>query len=104
MSGVRPFEWGGLTAQVSKAAAVEGADGSAVVTIDNVAIPMGWSASATNVSFLVPVGYPAAQPDCFWSSADLRLATGAMPANAAVQTVPLLGRPGLWFSWHLSRW
>ena len=56
------------------------------------------------VWFVVPVGYPAAQPDCFWASAELRLSSGAAPSNSGEQIIPGLQQPALWFSWHLTTW
>jgi hypothetical protein len=78
--------------------------GTAVVTVPNVELPTGWNKPRTTVYFIVPNGYPMAKPDCFWADADLRLASGAMPANTggnAGEGVP----PGsLWFSWHANTW
>lgn len=83
---------------------ITGADGMTLITLPEVRLPAGWSATVTTVWFVVPVGYPAAQPDCFWAAPDLRLANGSMPANSGVQAVPVLQTPALWFSWHLSAW
>ncbi len=62
----------------------------------------GWSKPAVQVSFVLPLAYPAAQPDCFFTEPDLRLITGAMPANTGIQQLD--GAPLLWFSWHLTAW
>jgi hypothetical protein len=104
VTNIKAAEWATLAAQFDTAALTDSPDGSALVTIDNVQLPAGWSASATQVHFLVPVGYPAAQPDCFWAAADLRLSSGAIPLNSGIQTIPLAQHPGLWFSWHLASW
>jgi hypothetical protein len=56
------------------------------------------------VRFVIPVGYPAAQPDCFWADENLRLASGAIPTNAAAQMIPGTAELALWFSWHFSGW
>lgn len=58
---------------------------------------------ATSLRFLVPVGYPYAALDCFWADQALRLATGGMPQNAAINPIPESGEIGLWFSWHLRQ-
>lgn len=78
--------------------------GLTLVSLPDVRLPPGWSLGVTPVWFFLPVGYPAAQPDCFWAAAELRLASGAMPANSAVQPVPGTGVQALWFSWHVTSW
>lgn len=76
-------------------------DGTSIVTFQSCLVP-GWNKQMTQVSFVLPVPYPAAQPDCFYADVDLRLVDGAMPANSGIQ--PLNGIPMLWFSWHLAAW
>lgn len=61
-----------------------------------------WNKPATTVRFVAPLGYPQAQPDCFWVDEDLRLRSGALPANTSPNNQ--LGPTLLWFSWHVSRW
>lgn len=104
MSALRPGEWDALTANFIGAALLDVADGSALVSIPSVGLPAGWSSPTALVWFLIPVGYPAAQPDCFWAAGDLRLASGAMPSNTGVQLLPTTQEPALWFSWHLAGW
>jgi hypothetical protein len=65
-------------------------------------LPGGWNSESTLVRFVLPLPYPAAQPDCFYAASDLRLADGAMPANSGIQQLD--GVPLLWFSWHLAAW
>lgn len=79
-------------------------DGTALITIPDITLPPGWNARQTTVSFLAPVGYPMAKPDCFWASPDLRLANGAMPQSANLSPIPGDPAARLWFSWHLSTW
>lgn len=79
-------------------------DGTSLVTVPKVSLPSGWNQSHTTVRFLAPVGFPMAQPDCFWADEALRLAGGALPKNAQVQSPPFGGPPKLWFSWHVSVW
>ena len=79
-------------------------DGSVLVTVPGVRLPPGWSQPATTVGFIVPVGYPIAKPDCFYTDAGLRLANGALPMNANPQQVPHTTELRLWFSWHLASW
>lgn len=104
MSALRPDEWEQLVASHSGATITDGADGTSIVTLPAVPLPRGWSTTTTTVWFVMPVAYPAAQPDCFWADPDLRLANSSVPANAAPQVVPTLQVPALWFSWHLSAW
>lgn len=75
--------------------------GAVVVSVPNVQLPNGWNKRETIVHFLVPAGYPYANPDCFNTDADLRLAGGELPQNSSVQPMPLIGST-LWFSWHLE--
>ncbi len=75
-----------------------------LIEVPGLALPPGWSATTTNVWFVVPRGYPAAQPDCFWADAGLRLSSGALPQSSGPQTLPTTGCPALWFSWHLGAW
>ena len=77
--------------------------GAALVTIPDFPVPPGWSAPTTTVRFLVPVGYPGPQPDCFWASIGLRLAYGQPPqASNEINLIPETPHGGLWFSWHVS--
>lgn len=78
-----------------------------VIVVPDVRLPPGWSQPTTTVRFVVPAGYPLAALDCFWTSPELRLASGAVPQNAQVQNpAPALpgGGPHLWFSWHVQSW
>jgi hypothetical protein len=77
-------------------------DASLIVEVPDIALPGGWSLPTTTVRWVLTAGYPAAQPDCFYTDLELRLANGAMPMNSGVQT--LQGRQLLWFSWHIQGW
>jgi hypothetical protein len=74
------------------------------VTIPEFPLPPGWSARATEVSFVVPLGYPVARPDTFWADADLRLQSGGFPANTNLNANYGGAAPRLWFSFHPSTW
>ena len=100
----RPDEWEQIVESFPCATLRDGSDGTVLVTLPDVPLPPGWSTKATAVHFVVPVGYPAAQPDCFWVDADLRLANGTLPSNSGAQPVPVVNAAALWFSWHLSAW
>jgi hypothetical protein len=81
-------------------------DGTAIVEVPDVEVrPTGaWNKSQTTVRFVVPIGYPAAKPDCFWTDPDLRLSNGQLPKNTGQQPLPHSNFPTLWFSWHASAW
>ena len=79
-------------------------DGSALVLIPDFALKPGWNKQQTTVVFIVPVGYPVAQPDTFWTDPDLRLANGGMPANSGINANYGGPSPRLWFSFHPSSW
>ena len=76
-----------------------------VVLVSSVfALPPGWNKSQTRIWVVVPVGYPVAKPDCFWTEQDLRLQTGSMPNNTGNTHLPHHNEPLLWFSWHATKW
>ena len=70
--------------------------------VPGVRLPSGWSLAETTLVVIVPVGFPHVGPDCFFADGELRLASGAEPANSAMQ--PLQGRQYRWFSWHPASW
>jgi Prokaryotic E2 family E len=73
-----------------------------MLLVPGVHLPRGWSLAETTLAVIVPVGFPHVGPDCFFADAELRLASGAEPANSAMQ--PLQGRQHRWFSWHPASW
>jgi len=79
-------------------------NGTSVVELRNFLLPPGWNKQRVTVYFIVPVGYPVARPDTFWTDPDLRLANGGPAVNTGNNQQP--GVPGnlLWFSWHPSTW
>lgn len=79
-------------------------NGTTLVVIPGVVLPSGWNRPSTTVYFLTPVGYPIAQPDCFWTDSDLRLANGVAPKNSGVQQISGSNQQALWFSWHPNGW
>jgi hypothetical protein len=70
--------------------------------VPGVRLPPGWSLAQTALAVIVPVGFPHVGPDCFFADAELRLASGAEPANSTMQ--PLQGSQYRWFSWHPASW
>lgn len=78
--------------------------GTALVKVPSIPLPEGWNAKETSVWFVVPIGYPMAQPDCFWADSTLRLANGAMPQNTGLNVASGATEEGLWFSWHVASW
>ena len=96
---------GDLRAAFPQAQATAQAGGAVLVELPDLALPAGWNQTHTTVYFLVPLGYPLSQPDCFWTDGTLRLDTGAMPMNTGVNPLPQMEHlPTLWFSWHVSAW
>jgi len=79
-------------------------DGTYLIIVPGIGLPDGWSKKAVDVKFIVPVGYPFAKLDCFWTDPDLRLATGAVPMNTGFNPLPHVATPHLWFSWHVGSW
>lgn len=75
-----------------------------LVTVPDVALPAGWNQTSTAVSFVVPVGFPSANPDCFFADLSLRLASGAMPTASNFQPIPGTNAQAMWFSWHVAGW
>ena len=96
--------WDQLNANYSSATVEALGTSGSLITVPNLQLSSGWSKSTSTVRFLAPVPFPAAQPDCFWADADLRLANGASPSNSGVQVIPETSLKALWFSWHLSSW
>jgi hypothetical protein len=78
------------------------ADHSGVVAVPGLPLEPGWNQPTAEVLFMVPTAYPAAQPDCFYTDPQLRLACGQLPINTALNELD--GRQLLWFSWHLASW
>jgi len=93
-----------LTASIPAATWKLVGDGSHLITISDVDLPEGWNTSKTTVRFIAPVGYPVSRPDCFWADPNLRLKSGAVPANTGQNNLPDGSSPQLWFSWHVQRW
>jgi hypothetical protein len=84
---------------------VQQQDGVGMIKVSDVPLPAGeWNRTLTNIYFLVPIGYPMARPDSFWTEPDLRLANGSLPKGSSPQTPPFGGEPKMWFSWHPSSW
>lgn len=77
-------------------------DGVVLISLGPVIVPSGWNLPVANPAFVVPVGYPAAQPDCFYVDEVLTLADGRPPQNSGRQS--LGGRDWTWFSWHVQSW
>ena len=63
----------------------------------------GSNQGQTTIRFIAPVGYPYANPDCFWADQSLRLASGGMPQASNITTIPETNITGVWFSWHLTK-
>jgi|SRR6185437_5207302 len=78
--------------------------GGYMIEVDDVPLPVGWSRGKTNLFLVIPAGFPLAAPDSFWTSPDLRLATGAFPQGAGQRPIQGFPAPLQWFSWHAGVW
>jgi hypothetical protein len=76
--------------------------GGSVIVSTVMTLPPGWNKQQTRLWFVLPVAFPGAQPDCFFTEPDLRLANGAQPSNTGFQVLD--SQQLLWFSWHLGSW
>ncbi|HEY5943622.1 MAG TPA: E2/UBC family protein [Solirubrobacterales bacterium] len=94
-------EIAGVQERYPQATIVQDGDLRALL-VPGVRLPPGWNLAQTVLAVIVPVGFPHVGPDCFFADAELRLASGAEPANSAMQ--PLQGRQYRWFSWHPASW
>lgn len=63
----------------------------------------GWSHDSSDVLLAIPSNYPAGCPDNICARPDLRLASGAEPANIMGEHEHA-GRRWLQFSWHPDEW
>lgn len=88
----------------AKAQATAIANGTYVIKIEGLKLPAGWNKPATSIHFVLPLGYPVARPDTFWTDADLRLGNGGMPVNTGNNQQEGVPSELLWFSWHPSGW
>jgi hypothetical protein len=79
-------------------------DGSHVVTVPGVRLPVGWNRDTATIRFVIPVGYPLASPDCFWTEPGLALDHGGPPQNTGHNAGPGVPPGWLWFSWHPGYW
>jgi hypothetical protein len=79
-------------------------DGS-FINIVFVQFPLGpgYRPSASDLLVKVPLSYPDAGPDMFWTDPAVMLATGAIPQNAQAKETHIQ-REWRRFSWHHRRW
>jgi hypothetical protein len=88
----------------SKVVKTQAPNGTWLVELRDFALPPGWNQPHTNVYFLVPAGYPVAQPDTFWTDPGLMSPSGGPPANTGSNQQPGIPPNLLWFSWHPAAW
>jgi hypothetical protein len=78
-------------------------DGSVVnLVFRNYPIPPGYNRSAADLLVRIPLSYPDAGPDMFWTSPALTLANGGVP-QAADSLETYINQQWRRFSWH-TRW
>lgn len=81
--------------------------GAHLIKLPNLQLPHGWDRTEVSVYFVTPPGYPAAQPDCFWTEQTLRLVGNPQPPQNSNEINPIPEAAvavGTWFSWHLQGW
>jgi hypothetical protein len=83
-------------------ARIDGVSEGRVLVVPNVPVGGAWSMPTVTLRIMVPVGYPHVGLDCFYTDPNLRLASGAEPANSSIHAA--FGGQYRWFSWHLARW
>lgn len=77
-------------------------EGSAInLVFPNYPIPPGYNCFATDLLIRVPLAYPDAGPDMFWTNPALLLANGSMPQCGELIEIHI-GKPWRRFSWHSS--
>lgn len=77
-------------------------DGQRVLIVPGVTVGVGWTMNAVTLRVLIPAGYPHVHPDCFYTEAQLLLASGGDPSNSSIQH--MFGAQYRWFSWHVTAW
>jgi hypothetical protein len=88
----------------SRAIKTPAPNGTWLIQLCDFVLPSGWKPQRTNVYFLVPAGYPVAQPDTFWTDVGLSPPSGGPPANTGTNQQPGVPPNLLWFSWHPAAW
>ena len=83
-------------------------DGGKLIEIAGVNVT-GWNRPTTKILFMLPPGYPAGQPDCFWvEPGEFRLKDGGTPKNSSdgnkIPNDVNPNRSTTWFSWHVQSW
>ncbi len=64
-------------------------------------IPPGYNSPAADLLVRIPLSYPDAGPDMFWTDPDLTLANGAVPQFGHVLET-YMGQQWRRFSWHTT--
>jgi Prokaryotic E2 family E len=64
-------------------------------------IPPGYSCSTADLLIRIPLSYPDAGPDMFWTNPALKLANGAAPQNGDLLET-YMGQQWRRFSWHTT--
>lgn len=70
-------------------------------TVKKLPLRSGWNKGAVRVFVAIPPGYAVTPPDNFGTDSDLRLATGAQPANTSLLQ-DASGHQWLQFSYHVD--
>lgn len=91
-----------LQARYPGVAARDLPSGAVLITVPDIGVPPGWNAELATIRFVVPVGYPNAQPDCFFVEPAILLKNNAVPRNTGTQQIPETSDTWFWFSWHME--
>jgi hypothetical protein len=78
-------------------------DGLANLILRSWPIPPSMNKDKSDVLLRIPLGYPNARPDMFWTDEDLLLKDGRVPRSAD-SIEEILDRRWRRFSWHLQAW
>jgi hypothetical protein len=85
---------------------VQREEGFICVAIRNFPLPTGYNLQTTDLLLRLPLNFPLACPDMFWTFPHVRLANGAYPKAADVLDVQFQGRQWQRWSRHpdVSSW
>lgn len=89
----------------------KGRYGYRLVFVPSVKLPDQYRENICTVLFVVPPGFPAAQPDHFFTDIEVRCNDLSFPHNTRESNGILLSEIGfpqwshsMWWSWHLQMW
>jgi hypothetical protein len=78
-------------------------DGLVNLVLRSCAIPPSMNKDKSDILLRIPMGYPNARPDMFWTDEDLLLKDGRVPRSAD-SIEEIIDRRWRRFSWHPQAW